>query len=214
VKVFDDLLLRPDPIDTPFVTIPQWLIGRVTPVALELYAHIARRAGPDGWCWFARADFAEKVRPVREDTYRAAINQLEAARAVVVFWRWGTAGDHKGRNAGFAFYRGTTLTEHSLVGPLLVVIPTRVPGVMTPRREDVRSQRIGSDVIRTAADRRPNTQKRVPATPPNDGLGTGPNTQNRVRRSRIQEQETTVEQDPAKNGSSGCGQVAGSGCVA
>jgi hypothetical protein len=146
----DGYLAVPARITARFSAVPLSIVGKVSPGALELYAHIARRSGPDGWCWFAQRDFAEHVRKVDLKTYQRFVVALEDQGAVLTFNRW-TTGKDGGRNGGFAFYRDPTLEP--MILPIRVNQPTRVPGILTPRREGVSVGHRGSDVVRTIKDR-------------------------------------------------------------
>jgi hypothetical protein len=140
------------PTKEKFATVPHWLIGQVKPGALELYTYIARRSSTrDGWCWFTQADFVDEVRPIAWNTYDTYLDALDRLGAVVAFKHWSRdKKTHKGRNAGLAFYRDPSLQPLDVEHELRIEYPTRVKGVLIPRRAGVLVRRIGSDEWRSA----------------------------------------------------------------
>ncbi len=154
MKDFADFLNKADPTELPFAMIPNWLIGQVNATALMVYAHISRRCGPDGWCWFKRDDFVENVKPIKWTSFSHCLDQLEAVGAVVVFNRRTAATRGKpgsgGKNGGFVFYRHPTLRpiERSADKPITFVAPTRIPGAVGSRHPDVLVRRPNQQVAK------------------------------------------------------------------
>jgi hypothetical protein len=153
---YDDWMTPPR-AKVAFSTVPHWLIGSVSPASLELYAYLAIRFGPDGWCWDTRHGFTSAIRSMTWRTYRDRLAELEQAGAIVIFARW----THEGRNGGHAFYRVPTLRP-MLDGPLELMQPSRLPGTLTPVRHGVAIARRDRPGVRTWESRKPTANHRAP----------------------------------------------------
>ena len=136
--------LRPAQRD-PFAIVPAWLIGRVSPAALEVYAAMARtvdtgsvkekRAG-DWFGYLSMADYSEKVRPIKWRTWSRCLNELESVGAALLFH---TRKRHGGKQGPYAFYLSPESVP--MLGRQHVKEPARrdfrVFSIMVPRLADV-----------------------------------------------------------------------------
>jgi hypothetical protein len=167
-----------------FAMVPAWLIGTVTPAAFEIYAGLARTVntgtrgkGPGDWFgYLSRDEYGKRYRPVKADTWKRSLAELESVGAVLLFHTRTRARVQKvtgkpigGQQGPWAFYLSPESTP--MLGPWHVDQPRRLAvrfSSMIPRRSDVTMEQCG-DRGTVYADEKP--ARKATASPGRDAKG-------------------------------------------